>query len=150
MSTGSTSKSETRDSSPLSSQKVSNHTDSLELYYALRSCKDQYIFNHLNKALDSLSDALRLYGPDRIFSSYNGGKDADIIMHLLRAVFAKYSEDFGVHVFPEMVYFVNSDEFDEVTEHIENSKQRFNLKITTYDTGIVHVRFVEKHLTILV
>jgi FAD synthetase len=91
----------------------------------------------MNKSLDILSDALRLYGPDRMFSSYNGGKDADVIMHLLRAVFAKYSEEFGVHAVPEMVYFVHSDEFDEVTEHIENSKRLFDLKVTTYDTSVV-------------
>lgn len=114
--------------------------DPLQLYFAMRSCKDQYISTHLNKALDSLSDALRLYGPTRLFSSYNGGKDADVIMHLLRAVYAKYSLDTGVSNLPELVYFVNEDEFDEVTQHIERSKALYNLQITTYDCGIVHVR----------
>lgn len=136
MSTATTRKGES--DSPVS-REFSNYTDSLQFYHALRSCNDQYISTHLNKALDSLSDALRLYGPNRIFSSYNGGKDADVIMHLLRAVFAKYSDDKRVDAVPEMVYFVNSDEFDEVTEHIARSQQLYNLKITTYDNGIVHV-----------
>lgn len=149
MSTGLTSTSETRDSSPFYSRNVSNYADSLQFYHALRSCEDRYISHHLNKALDILSDALRLYGPDRMFSSYNGGKDADVIMHLLRAVFAKYSEDFGVHAVPEMVYFVHSDEFDEVTEHIEASKRLFDLKVTTYDTSVVQVRVTHKHMIIL-
>lgn len=139
MSTATTSKADTRDGSPLP-REFSNYTDSLQFYHALRSCKDQYISSHLNKALDSLSDALRLYGPNHVFSSYNGGKDADVIMHLLRAVFAKYSDDRGVNVSPEMVYFYNPDEFEEVTEHIERSKTLYNLNITTYDNGIVEVR----------
>lgn len=31
-----------------------------------------------------LEDALRLYGPRRLVGSYNGGKDAVVIMHLQR------------------------------------------------------------------
>lgn len=140
MSTATTSKADTRDGSPSPLPRdFSNYTDSLQFYHALRSCKDQYISSHVNKALDSLSDALRLYGPNHVFSSYNGGKDADVIMHLLRAVFAKYSDDRGVDVSPEMVYFYNPDEFEEVTEHIERSKTLYNLNITTYDNGIVEV-----------
>ena len=66
--------------------------DSLNLYHRLRACDDGYIAAKVNSALDILFDALRLYGPDQLFSSYNGGKDAVVIMHLLRAITAKYSE----------------------------------------------------------
>lgn len=31
-----------------------------------------------------LADSLRLYGPDQLIGSYNGGKDAVVIMHLHR------------------------------------------------------------------
>ena len=42
-------------------------------------------------ALQVLADALRLYGPECVYGSYNGGKDAVAIMHLLRAAIAHYS-----------------------------------------------------------
>lgn len=67
----------------------------LEFYSALRKCNDSYISGPINAALDTLLDSLRLFGPSRVFSSYNGGKDADVIMHLLRAANAKYSQDHG-------------------------------------------------------
>lgn len=71
------------------------HKDALELFKNIRECKDGYISARLNAAVDVLIDALRLYGSDQLFSSYNGGKDAVVIMHLLRAAAAKYSEDCG-------------------------------------------------------
>lgn len=117
-----------------------HYVDSLAFYNALRSCKDGYIADHVNSALDTLSDALRLYGPDLLLSSYNGGKDADVIMHLLRAVTAKYSNDHGgVECRPRLVYFAIEDEFDEVIQHIEYTKQLYNLNITQYNCGIVQV-----------
>lgn len=73
-------------------EKQDFHETSLSLYDKLRECKDGYISSRVNSALDILYDALRLYGPDQVFSSYNGGKDAVVIMHLLRAAVAKYSQ----------------------------------------------------------
>lgn len=75
-----------------------HYIDSLQFYHTLRNCKDQYLSQHINHALDVLTDAYRLYGSNYLISSYNGGKDADVIMHLLRAVAAKYSFDHGIYV----------------------------------------------------
>jgi hypothetical protein len=91
-----------------------HHVDSLAFYHALRDCKDGYIAKHVNTALDVLSDAVRLYGSRYLMSSYNGGKDADVIMHLLRAVTAKFEQEKGVPCRPQLVYFAIDDEFDEV------------------------------------
>jgi len=41
-------------------------------------------------ALHDLSSAYRLYGPHCMVGSYNGGKDACVIFHLMRAVHADY------------------------------------------------------------
>ena len=115
----------------------SHYADSLAFYHALRDCTDGYIAQHLNSALDAITDALRLYGPELLLSSYNGGKDADVIMHLLRAVAAKYADDNGVKFRPKLVYFAIEDEFDEVIEHIDYTRQLYNLDIETYECGIV-------------
>lgn len=116
-----------------------HHTDSLALYHALRKCNDSYISKHIHRALDALVDSIRLYGPDHVFSSYNGGKDADVIMHLLRAVYAKYSADKGTTFPPKLVYFYNEDEFEEVLTHIEKSEKAYGLSVTRYYNGIVDV-----------
>lgn len=123
------------------------YTNSLEFYHVLRNCKDGYIAQHINHALDVLTDAYRLYGPDHLISSYNGGKDADVIMHLLRAVSAKYSHDNIINNIDSsnsssnhssrLVYFAIEDEFDEVIQHISFTRQLYHLDIVQYDCGII-------------
>jgi len=111
--------------------------DSLALYDAIVSCKDGYISGKLASAMEILSDALRLYGPEQLFSSYNGGKDAVVIMHLLRAAVAKYSQERGVASKPKFIYFTVKDEFPEVVSHIAETEQRYALDLIRYDSGIV-------------
>jgi len=114
-----------------------HHVDSLAFYHALRDCKDGYIAHHVNAALDVLSDAVRLYGPRYLISSYNGGKDADVIMHLLRAVTAKFEKDNGVPCRSQLVYFAIDDEFSEVIDHIKATQLMYDLDIAQYNCGIV-------------
>lgn len=116
-----------------------HHDKSLELYEKLFNCNDSYINKHITKALSSLSDALRLYGPEQVLSSYNGGKDADVTMHLLRAAVAKYSRDKGVIYSPKLIYFAVDDDFEEVLEHISNTENLFDLEVQRYHCGIVEV-----------
>lgn len=115
------------------------HIDSLAFYHAMRNCKDAYISKHVNKALDVLTDAVRLYGTRNLLSSYNGGKDADVVMHLLRAVAAKFEHDSGVECRPKLVYFAIEDEFPDVVDHIELTKRLYDLDIVQYDCGIIQV-----------
>lgn len=113
--------------------------DSLAFYHAMRNCKDTYIASHINTALDVLTDAVRLYGVDNLLSSYNGGKDADVVMHLLRAVAAKFESDTGARYNPKLVYFAIEDEFPEVIAHLEFTKDLYDLDIKTYSCGINQV-----------
>lgn len=113
--------------------------DSLALYEKLRNCKDAYMSKQLNSALDILDDAMRLYGPEQLFASYNGGKDAVVVLHLLRAVAAKRTADTGVLCRPEFIYFAVKDEFPEVLEHIEETEKMYNLNLRKYETGISQV-----------
>lgn len=112
------------------------HADSLALYHSLIACQDGFLAAKLTSALTVLSDALRLYGPEQLFSSYNGGKDAVVIMHLLRAVVAKHSADTGTLHRPKLIYFAIKDEFPEVLEHIRESEMAFALDLTRYECGI--------------
>jgi 3'-phosphoadenosine 5'-phosphosulfate sulfotransferase (PAPS reductase)/FAD synthetase len=112
------------------------------LYEILRNCNDKYISKQINSALDILMNSIRLYGTDHIFMSYNGGKDADVIMHLLRAVYAKYGEENRIyHCIPRLTYFVIEDEFPEVLSHIETTEKKYHLNIVRYDCGVVEVGY---------
>ena len=90
----------------------------------------------VHSALDVLDDALRLYGPQHIYSSFNGGKDAVVIMHLLRASIAKYSKDRKEAHRPQLVYFAVSDEFPEVLEFIEQSEREFGIEVLRSNSSI--------------
>jgi FAD synthetase len=118
--------------------------DSLALYEKLRGCNDAYMSKQLNSALDILSDALRLYGAEQLFASYNGGKDAVVVLHLLRAVAAKHTAESGVSCSPEFIYFAVKDEFPEVLEHIEETEKLYSLNLRKYETGISQVTNVLK------
>jgi FAD synthetase len=91
----------------------------------------------VHTALDVLDDALRLYGPEQVYSSYNGGKDAVVIMHLLRASVAKYSSDKGEAHRPMLVYFAVSDEFPEVLEFIAESEDQYGVEVRRSNSSIV-------------
>jgi len=110
--------------------------DSLALYRALKDCKDEYLAEKLQSAMSILSDALRLYGPDQLFSSYNGGKDADVTMYLLRALTANYSHEKGVICRPKFIYFAIEDEFPEVLLHIKDTQTSFALNLVSYSGDI--------------
>jgi hypothetical protein len=131
-------------STELLNSNYSNHQNGLEFYKLLRDCKDNYISRHINNALNVLSDSLRLYGPNHVFSSYNGGKDADIIMHLLRAVCAKYEADHpGIKCNSTLIYFAIEDDFPEVLQHIDLVQENYRPNLIRYDCGIVQVRYLQ-------
>lgn len=112
------------------------HHEALELYEQLRNCSDTYISSQVHSALNTLSDALRLYGPHQLFSSFNGGKDAVVIMHLLRAVTAKYSQEKGEIFRPNFIYFKVENEFPEILEYIGECERRYHMNLKRYDAGI--------------
>ena len=47
---------------------VRAHEDSLRLYEAMSQCEDGYIAQKLHSAMEILSDSIRLYGPEQLFS----------------------------------------------------------------------------------
>ena len=127
------------------------HAESLALYNAILSCQDSYLSDRLGNAMAVLSEALVKYGPDQLFSSFNGGKDAVVIMHLLRAAMANFNETqidtqsdtqrlgLGQRLRhrPKFIYFAIDDDFARVLAYIEEARTRFCLDLVTYNGGIV-------------
>merc|ERR1712151_356016 len=94
---------------------------SLELYEKINNCNDDYIVSKLKEAMHCLEGAYRLYGSDLVIGSFNGGKDAVVILHLLRAVHAKFYHTSKNKNPPKVIYFENELEFIEIRQFVENT-----------------------------
>ena len=112
----------------------------LDFYYSLVACQDEHLSPRIQKSLGILADALRLYGPKSVVASYNGGKDADVVMQLMRAAMAKYNEDTRkskeFYAKAKFIYFAVKDEFPDVIEHIHHQENSLGLDITQSPSGI--------------
>ena len=64
-----------RAQSPLTEARA-GPADALELERRFRACDDPSLAPVVHGALDVLDGALRVFGPSRVFASFNGGKDA--------------------------------------------------------------------------
>lgn len=122
---------------------------SLDLYKKLMECEDSYIYPFIQDALHSLHHAYRLYGPENIIGSFNGGKDAAVILELMRAAHANYYQSLGDTVEPirpRVIYFNNELEFPEVYDFVTCTVERYDLDMIAFEEGISFV----KGLTMLV
>lgn len=112
------------------------YEDALTLYRRLRDDSDAYISAKVGSALDVLEQAIRLYGPAGVFGSYNGGKDAVVVMHLMRAALANHaSQDpqwAGGCPRPRLIYFAQPNEFPEVASLVEETSMDYDLDLITY------------------
>jgi FAD synthetase len=81
----------------------------------------------LKAALDAIGAALRLYGPERLLLSFNGGKDATVLLHLARATYAH--EGLGA---PRCVYWEDAACFPEVAAFVEEAAARYRLPLVRY------------------
>jgi len=126
--------------------------DALQLYKALseRSKEDSPLGRAIKQGLGVLTDALRLYGADRVVTSFNGGKDAVVIMHLMRAAMAGYYNDKpGGARAVRVIFFEQEDEFAEVEAFVQQTVARYGLELLTYDVGFVPglTQCIEQHGT---
>jgi len=113
------------------------YLESLELYERLMSCKDSYVSPAIQSALNTLDHAYRLYGPSSVICSFNGGKDAVVILHLVRAIHAKYYNSTGeTPIRPRAVYFNNDNEFSEVTSFLEECVNAYDLDMVAFEHGV--------------
>ena len=114
------------------------YTRALKFYDLLTSCQDKYLKHELHTALQCLENAYRLYGPENVIGSYNGGKDAVVILHLMRAVHASYyrkqisGEGKIDMIAPRVIYFENKDEFPEVLDLLQETVKEFELDMVAF------------------
>ncbi len=90
--------------------------DALELSDRIAACEEKHLRKALNSSMSVLRDALRLFGPENFTASFNGGKDAVVVLHLFRAAMAQHSMEAGTIYIPNAVYFDFSGEFPAVSE----------------------------------
>lgn len=118
------------------------YQDSLELYDRLMECADSYVAPGIKEALNCLDHAYRLYGPESVLCSYNGGKDAVVILHLLRAAHAHYYREQNKTsqevqpIRPRAVYFDHKDEFPEVLALLHDTVKEYDVDMVAFEQGI--------------
>lgn len=122
----------------------------LDLYERIKSCTDPYISPALTSAIHDLEMAYRLYGPFCMVGSYNGGKDAVVIFHLMRAVHAHYCNEMQqkdsevmdaksascMIPRPRVIYFQHPDEFPEVLDLLQDTVGLYDLDMLAFKEGV--------------
>ena len=102
-------------------------SDALELHSRLVAAaeEDTPLGRAVGHGLQVLKDAFRLYGADRVVSSFNGGKDAVAILHLCRAALAAHDETARLRV----IFFEVDDEFPEIDAFVRESVKKHDLDL---------------------
>ena len=102
-------------------------SDALELHSRLAAAaeEDTPLGRAVGHGLQVLKDAFRLYGADRVVSSFNGGKDAVAILHLCRAALAAHDETARLRV----IFFEVDDEFPEIDAFVRESVKKHDLDL---------------------
>ena len=123
----------------------SAYTAALEQYDNFVSCTDSYIEPFIQDALHTLDHAYRLYGPESVIGSFNGGKDAVVILELIRAAHANYyrnlaeeAEDGGSvePSRPRVIYFNNKLEFPQVYDFVQTTVEKYDLDMLAFEEGV--------------
>ena len=118
---------------------------SLVLYDKFMSCTDSYVAPAIKDALNCLDHAYRLYGPNSVIVSFNGGKDAVALLFLLIAAHSNHyrqmmedkKEDESISIVrPRALYFEHKDEFPEVLSYLQDCVQNFDLDMIAFAQGI--------------
>jgi len=114
---------------------VGTSTDNaLSLYHNLKRGAEAKtpLGSAIKRGLTVLGDALRLYGAETVVCSFNGGKDAVVILHLMRAALAGYNEQTGGTTSLRIIFFEMEDEFPEVDAFVRETIERYDLVLTSY------------------
>ena len=101
------------------------------------------------RALEDIASIYRLYGPQCTIGSYNGGKDAVIVLHLMRAAHANYCRTTirggggtgkeGNIPRPRVIYFQHADEFPEVLSLLHDTITRIDLDMLVFEEGVGYI-----------
>lgn len=94
-----------------------------------------------NRALDIVNGALRIYGAGGLVLSFNGGKDATVMLHLIRAAVAGFYADSGHehHGDGKMpvrcAYFDDKRSFQQVDEFVDQMEVEHGLSLVRHEGG---------------
>ena len=94
--------------------------------------KSSKTYEQLTTSISILEEALNKYDTNEIALPFNGGKDACVVFHLYRYMLYKRkvpSENMNI------IYFVNSREFDEIHEFMDLLKNKYNLNYCVYNVS---------------
>mmetsp|Transcript_41242 Transcript_41242/g.81335 ORF Transcript_41242/g.81335 Transcript_41242/m.81335 type:complete len:713 (-) Transcript_41242:141-2279(-) len=109
----------------------------------------------LRKAVDVCRNTLRVYRPGCVYCSFNGGKDAVVVLHLLRAALGSLRDPEVERLLsrgegpdsipssllplkPKLVFFHNGpEEFEEIEQFVKDTKDQFDLELKLWDGGYV-------------
>ena len=102
---------------------TSDTTSDLTLYHRLcQDAKEETQFGRaLGRSLSVMRDAFRLYGPERVVASFNGGKDAIVTLHLSLVALAAHNEAVGGSARLRVIFFEMEDEFPEIEEFVRET-----------------------------
>ncbi|KAL7477951.1 hypothetical protein ACHAW6_003738 [Cyclotella cf. meneghiniana] len=121
------------------------YASSLDLHARITSCTDPYLSPMLASAMHDLEMAYRLYGPYCMVGSYNGGKDACVIFHLMRAAHAnccralleqqQQQQQQFIIPRPRVIYFQHLDEFPSVTSLLHSTVTKYDAEMLAFENG---------------
>jgi FAD synthetase len=103
----------------------------LELYDALKESTNDR-FRHAVELIEQCLNDEANNGIQGLAFSFNGGKDCTVVLHLLRAVFAKKGLDNSEML---TVYFNNDNDFPELKEFMNSVTQEYGFNVQTVENG---------------
>ncbi|CAK9801444.1 FAD synthase [Anthophora quadrimaculata] len=104
-------------------QKIQNIENGFSDYHARSVFKDAENQAYIKDALDTLQKCYKMYKPEEIFVSFNGGKDCTVTLHLAACV-AKLQ-----NVSQLLCLYVTAEPFPEVDSFVERAAQYYNLEL---------------------
>jgi len=121
--------------------------DALHSRLLQRAAVDDEFGRSIQSALSTCSQALRLYGPAGVVTSFNGGKDAVAILHLMRAALAQHARESGQAPRLRVIFFEQKEEFVEVDAFVRETVSAFDLDLVSYSGNFADglKRCIETH-----
>jgi len=80
----------------------------------------------IQKSKDIIKKALKRFGSDRLVIAWTGGKDSTLMLWLYREV----CRETGMKM-PRCMFIDEGDLFDEIVEHVNRVKKKWNLDVVT-------------------
>lgn len=91
--------------------------------------------SHIDKSIEIIIDAIRIFGPSSLVISFNGGKDACVILYLLMAALKKKGCLGNLGKELKIIYFEHQLEFKEVYEFLSDIRRKVGADFVEFKSG---------------